>query len=565
VNTSRSGEQAPVEKVDSDRLWAHLEAFSTTVRASGSPEEALAFDYAEQVLRELGYEVRRLEHEAYVSIPGAARLTCADEEMSCITHAMAGATRGLSAPLADARRQDDLRGFIALEWGLASPSSVRDLAERGAVGAVFVNADQRYEMIVSPVWGSPDLDGLARLPRIPVVSVDHDTGVRLESAAECRQEARVVTEVVTGWRQLPLLEATLAAPRGDGSLVMFSGHVDAWHLGAMDNGGANASMLEVATVMTGCREALARDLRLLFWSGHSHGRYAGSQWYADVHYEEIRDRAVLHVNIDSVGGRGATVLSEAPCMPETHDLAARAIRDESGQRYRGVRFERAGDQSFWGHGVSSVLMGLSEQPRGDQLASQAFARLFGASRAGGFGWWWHTPEDTLDKLDKDFLARDCRIYLRLVYEACTAPVPPLRYSRTVRDIRERLELWCGAADGLDLGSAVQRARRLESGLERLEDVWSRQPRRDAWRTQKTVARRLVPLGYVAGPAYEHDPAVVQPPLPMLMDMEELMACNDRDRARHLRIGLRRRLNRVSELLEEALLAVDSALNGQAKN
>jgi hypothetical protein len=549
-------EAAPVHEVNQERLWAYLEPFSETVRSSGSPEEARAFDHAQTVLEELGYDVRRFEHEAYVSLPGSASLICGGDELECITHAMAASTRGLRLPLRDARTSTDLSGKVALAHGLAGPGAVRELVDRGAAAAVFINTEQRYEMIVSPVWGSPDLDKLEMLPGIPVVSVSREHAERLELAATRSEEVVLETRVRTGWTELPLLEATLPAVDGDGSMVLFSGHVDAWHLGAMDNGAANATMLEVATVLAGCRPRLRRDLRVLFWSGHSHGRYAGSQWYADVNYEELRDSAILHVNIDSVGGGGANVLTEAPCMPESFDLAAGAIGEESGQAYRGVRFERAGDQSFWGHGVSSVWMGLSEQPPADGLASEAFTRLFGASRAGGFGWWWHTPEDTRDKVDPAMLARDCRIYLRLIYEACTEIVPPLVFSRTAADIRGRLEAWSAALEGrLDLGITVTRARELEDALERLEKAWTSKPDSAAWRTQKAVARRLVPLNYVAGPLHEHDPALAQPPMPLLRDLERLVSCEDPDVVRHLRVGLRRRLNYVAERLEEAALAV----------
>ena len=34
-----------------------------------------------------------------------------------------------------------------------------------------------------------------------------------------------------------------------------------------------------------------RGLRVVFWSGHSQGRYSGSTWYADTHWEELERRA----------------------------------------------------------------------------------------------------------------------------------------------------------------------------------------------------------------------------------------------------------------------------------
>ena len=122
-------------------------------------------------------------------------------------------------------------------------------------------------MCISPVWGSPDDVSLARLPAAVVVTVPASAGERIRAAST----VRVFAEVDTRWRPTPILIAELAEP--DEPFVLFSGHHDAWHIGAMDNGGANATMLEVARLCALRREQWRRALRLAFWSGHSQGRY----------------------------------------------------------------------------------------------------------------------------------------------------------------------------------------------------------------------------------------------------------------------------------------------------
>jgi len=217
------------------------------------------------------------------------------------------------------------------------------------------------------VWGSPAPEDFAKLPRTPVVSITQEVGERLRSLIT--KGAKTITvhaEVDTGWRRLPLLIADLCPPGIDGldqssaPYVLFSGHLDSWHLGAMDNGSANAVMVGVARELAKHRPALRRSLRLAFWSGHSHGRYAGSAWYADEFHHDLSTRCIAHVNIDSVGGQGATVLTDAVAMPSTLDCGARAIASESGQAFLGSRVVRAGDQSFVQLGVPSLFMALSE-------------------------------------------------------------------------------------------------------------------------------------------------------------------------------------------------------------
>ena len=79
---------------------------------------------------------------------------------------------------------------------------------------------------------------------------------------------------------------------------------------------------------------------------------------------------------------------------------------------------RAGDQSFWGIGVPSMFMGMGEQPAG---SAESFTRSVfggGARKGAGFGWWWHTPEDTLDKV--------CPESLNTVGEAALRVIPRIR-------------------------------------------------------------------------------------------------------------------------------------------
>lgn len=561
TNNVRAALSDPAALLNTERLWSHLSAFSSTVRSSGSPEELEAFRYAQQFLDAQGLSTRLLTHRAYVSIPGRGRLLLGDEEIDCSPNAMGLPTPGTEGRLVEATAEADLSGKIALCHGLATPKAVKELRERGASGAVFINGEQRYEMVLSPVWGSPDDRNLRELPDIPVVSVARNDRPPLLEAARNGGSVRLETELDTSWRDLPLLEADLEAAKGDGSLVLFSGHIDAWHLGAMDNGGANATMLEVAAALAGVRSQLRRSIRFLFWSGHSHGRYAGSQWYADNRFEELHDQALIHINIDSVGAKGATVLGEAPSMAELHTLAADVIASEVDQPYSGNRMERAGDQSFFGHGVSSVFMGLSEQPKtAADVSSDGFASLFGGGRTGGFGWWWHTPEDTIDKLDPANLARDARVYLRLAWRCCSETVPPLQYSHTAAELSARLtQLQTAAGAMFDLSVAITRAGLLQRRLVQLEEAFAADPARADWRVLKALGHILVPLNYVAGPVHHHDPALAQPALPALAGTLELAGESDPDMLEHLLVRLTRERNYVQLALRSAIELAERTL------
>src|SRR5690606_33456798 len=100
----------------------------------------------------------------------------------------------------------------------------------------------------------------------------------------------------TEWRKIPTLIAEYKGEVEPEKYVLFSGHIDSWHYGAMDNGSANATMLEVARIIGENKLKLYRSLKLAFWSGHSHGRYAGSALFADENWENLYDHCVLHLN-----------------------------------------------------------------------------------------------------------------------------------------------------------------------------------------------------------------------------------------------------------------------------
>src|SRR5215211_1068336 len=352
-----------VGSVSGERLMADTEEIARWVRLSGTEEERAAFDYVQKVLGDLGLRTTRHAARAYVSLPDGAELSIGGEYVLAITHSMAPATPddGLELPLIQVGAgspedyvSEDVEGRAVLVDGIAIPGKTWAAEKAGAAACVFANADEYvHEMIVSTLWGSPTPEDHDRLPTIPVVSV---------------------------------------GAAGPETFVLFSGHIDSWHRGAMDNGSANALMLEVLRMLLPERGNLRRSLRLAFWSGHSHGRYAGSAWYADNFWEDLEENCVLHLNVDSTGGRGATVVTEGQAMAETKKVAADAVHEITGEDFNGSRFGHSGDQSFMALGVPSLFMFVSEQPLGQDASAGDVAELLGGpgAKGGGVGWWWHT-------------------------------------------------------------------------------------------------------------------------------------------------------------------------------
>lgn len=540
-------EQALRNEVSLDTLTRHNAAIAKGVRLSGSADEAEAFAYLAAECRSYGMTVEQYAIDAYVSLPGAAALTVTAPEaraLSCITHSFSLATgpEGLAAPLVfvgKGRTADyvgkNVRGAVVMTDGLAMPAAAHAAHRAGAAGMICVNPEGLHEMIISPVWGTPTPETAPVLPPLVAVSVRREDGDTLkELVARGPVTVRLQTEVETRWRPIPTLTAEIRG--SEDRFVLLSGHVDSWHYGAMDNASANATMLEIGRILSEHRGELRRGLRLAFWSGHSHARYGASAWYADNFFADLYDHCVCHVNAESTGGMGATNLASAGCMAETWRFAAGPIRDVAGQELRYHRLARNGDQSFEGIGIPSVLAGLSSQPEG------------------GLGWWWHTPDDTLDKIDGPNFIRDTQVYLLVCWLLCTLPVLPFDYTETVNELRDRLHMLQESANGrFDFTPLLIELDALHADAERLNAT--AKAGHDPEKVNAAimvVGRALIPVNYTKAGPFEVDLALENPILPGLAPVTDLAemdpASND---AGFLRTKLVRERNRVQHALATA--------------
>lgn len=583
----RAAEQQLLFEVSGPKMMEYTAGIARWERLSGTPEERESFRYVQQLLNSFGVSTRLLEHDAYISLPGPARIELPEGPgPACYTTSFGVTTppEGVEGELvycgngtpADYAGKD-VRGKIVLLDGLpAAPKGVAAEAA-GAAGQINIAADHLHWMIVSPVWGNPTPDRLNRYPTHPITCITKQAGAELKARLQ-KGPLRVClhTQVDTGWRKTPLLIAEIKGRSDD--FVLFSGHLDSWAYGAMDNGTANATMIECARLMAQRRGQLRRSVRFAFWSGHSHGRYSGSAWYADNHWEELHNHCVCHLNIDSVGAKTATVLTEAIIMPETKDLARAVIHEQTGIEFEGRRVGRMGDQSFLGIGVPSMFMSLSEQAPSEDETSKAMSLRLGGKPSGGLGWWWHTTEDTMDKIDEAYLVRDARIYAAVLWRLLTLPVLPLNVQAAAEEWVGHLEgLQKAAGDRFDISVARERATKLAdlaaevqhiadstaAGLASAPDDAGLQAKAaELNRTLLAIERCLIPPNYSAGSPFDHDPALPTPALPGLDPVRRLASMEpESDEVKFLLTQLGRSRNRVNYAL---LKAMETAVHSLAR-
>ena len=571
-----------------DGPWALGEGLSTLVRESGRREEEPA---VEGVTARPGEGGRHSEIKSLVCVIGLPRESSLEvygpnaRTVAAKTPAMAASTDGLPIrgelvylPSGYAQGVGDLfasglqaeagqvAGKVILTEGLPMPQKVADLTSLGALAAVFISPGERiHEGICTTIWGSPDLDSLPRQPTLPVLGVSRDDGARLiEEAQAGGVEVGVVTRLDTAWRPIPVLVAEIpaGAPTAEADkFVLLHAHLDSWHVGVGDNATGDATLLELARVFARQRSRLARTLRIAWWSGHSHGRYAGSTWYADEFALDLVENCVAQVNCDSPGCRWADSYDDLTVMSELEAVTLAAARDATGIEPRPARPPRAGDYSFNNLGISGSLMLSSTM-------SEAARQERGYYAVGGCGGniAWHTEDDTLEIADRENLLRDMRLYAALLLRLLNAPLHPLDFRRTVDDFAATLERYADAVgDHFDFGPARVELRRLRDDLARyysaaytlttrpLDDPAVRQFNA----TLRALARLLVPVNHGRGATFRHDPALDVQPLPdlapalLLSEAQDRSAAADGDRLRVIATHLLRGRNRLIWTLRQA--------------
>ena len=76
-------------------------------------------------------------------------------------------------------------------------------------------------------------------------------------------------------------------------------------------------------------------------------------------------------------------------------------------------------------------------------------------------WWWHTSDDTIDKIDPDVLVLDTKIYVSTLWRLCHDPLLPMDFRPVVTDIQDTLQqLRQIAGNHLDLSVTQKRANHL---------------------------------------------------------------------------------------------------------
>jgi hypothetical protein len=570
-------EERLLEALSADRAWETIRTIVDRFpsRLAGSDSAWQAAGFMHDGLRDAGAEAELMEYPGLVSFPGPATLEILAPEARSIqatvlAHSAPTGAAPVEADLVDAGTgswercaEVGVRGRVTLsELSYAPPrqEKARVMSELGAAGALMLNwgyDDSRLLPYgsVKPAWGNPTrLTRRTEMVSIPCLGVSRADGLALRAlCARGPVRVRLRAECSDEWRPLRQALGRVHGQGASGDFAILGGHMDAWYgQAASDNAAGNACFIELARVFSQFAEELERDLVLGFWVGHETGTMIGSSVFVDRQWDVIQEHAVAYVQIDPPALVGTSVWESRSDVELRgyHTAVERRLLPEMELEW--ARLTKIGDTSFFGVGVPSIASRGAFTP--------AEIRAMGM---GNLGWWHHTDENTVERLDKASLGLHLKVYAGYLWGMLTSRILPARFTPTVEQVGNRLEQLRPHTDALDLVSVeglADEALRAVQRLDGVADAWAQRAVPDEVASGvngalKGLSRIFVPLAGTAVGRYGHDPyglAAQASVLPGLHDLLRLSALAPTSDEHHLLwTELIRQRNRVADELRAA--------------
>lgn len=586
-------EEAILAELSADNIRKHVETIVTQIpyRAAGSANGKRMAEYSRDAMKAAGLsDVAMHELPAVVSFPKHAdcRATSPVEisiQANTLGHSLLTLPEGVEGELLDVGGGafsdyvgKDARGKIILTELSYSPArheKQRIAGMKGAIGAVMMNWGHPENTAVpfgsvKPVWGNPTPDNVkSEMPTIPCIGIARTAGLKLrEMMGKGPVNVWFRTYVDNGWYPVQITIANMPAPAASpeaDDFVLVGGHQDSWPgEAATDNAAGNACFMELARVFNRHREKLRRGVTFGFWTAHETGTMAGSSWFCDRNWDRLRANCVAYLQIDQPAFIGTTEWSTASNAELKAFHTAIEKRLLGAKKLKWKRSAKNGDASFFGIGIPMF--------HGEGSFTEAELK---ATALANLGWWHHSIENRLDKMDWAQMKDHIRVYGAYLWQLCTAPVLPFRFVPVAEQVIGRVGELAPAGKAVGLEGALAAAQRFAAEAARLDaraqaeaDAFAQGKGSEAAAkllngAMKRLSRVLVPLQSTSIGTYGHDPYGFTPQttmIPCLYDVPELTALPDGEARWMLETKLVRARNRVADAMADSCAIIGEALN-----
>jgi hypothetical protein len=236
-------------------------------------------------------------------------------------------------------------------------------------------------------------------------------------------------------------------------------------------------------------------------------------------------------------------------------------KDLYGERIEPLRIPKTGDQSTLGMGVPSMDLRTA-------FSDEVVMREVGRKSASYHGWWYHSAEDTMDKVDTARLEKAVKAFAILTLRFTNSDLIPLDHSRSFNVLRKTIEEWNTKADKkLDLTPITSKLPALEKELKMLERRLRSRSKRP--RTQRKLNSTLMRLSRIFIPIlytydrwkYSQDPyglTYLGYPIPSLQGINQLIEINeDTDEFKMWQTKLKRNVNQIADEVQDVIDSLTS--------
>ncbi|KPK78016.1 MAG: hypothetical protein AMJ79_01305 [Phycisphaerae bacterium SM23_30] len=580
-NTSSNVEQQIQADLSLDESYKHMTFLVEEVgeRLAGTKSIARAAGYIKNELESYGLEARIDRFYMYHSYPREAALRVIAPETRVIKarpvcHICSTHPEGLSGELvyAGAGGYEDYENIEVkdkiiltdMTWSPPRPEKARIAYEKKAQALIIMNWGTSDNPViqmgaVKSVWGNPTPENFQKIPQLPVISITRAAGEYLQQLCT-KGEVRVwlAAEATREWVRANQPVAFLPAAKPTDQFVLVGGHLEAWGKTAICNSSGNAQTLELARVFAKHKDKLKRNIIFAFWDGHEIAEAAGSTYFVDANWDQLKKHCLAYVNIDNPGIIGTSV-PMTKSGPEIRDFQMEIIEQVWQQPGQWSLPYKGGDESFLGIGVPYISFATGYTPA--ELIRLNYASLSP---------WLHSEADTIDKIDKKLYEKHLHFFASLILKICNSEVAPYNLTDLIKEFKshlESLERLSAGIESIKLDDLLERTGRLEQAIQTLNEHKEKILSRPAAERIEAVdlinkayikvTRQLSAVLWTEAGRYDQDPYgyyLVGKPIPRLylplIKMQKLIPDQQEFHLWHTK--LIREKNRVSDAIDNTI-------------
>ncbi|MGW6663694.1 M28 family peptidase [Peribacillus sp. NPDC055009] len=404
VLSAPSTDKQVIKRIDADKIYKNIEYLSQTPRVAGSDSEYKAVQFIKKQFKSYGYkaDIEEFNFLSYTD-PNLVELSVdgfdGEIQANHLTYSVNGDLSGevVYAGLGTKEElgETDVAGKIALiqRGSLTFAEKVLNAAEKGAAGVIlFNNAEGELN-------GTLGEDNDKYIPSVTITKKDGEAlleklnaGVKL--TASLKIEGAYSGEK-TSYNVVATKKATKSNKAKKNDIIYITGHHDsvAGAPGANDDASGTSVTLELARVL----KNLPTDTEIRFVTfGAEENGLLGSQHYVSNLPDDDIKRTIANFNLDMVGSKDAgdlVILTNDGEMNLVTELAQASSTRLNGEPTPYGQGGRSDHVSFAEAGIPAALFIHSPSEP-----------------------WYHTPDDTIDKLSKEKLQDVAEIVGTAVYD-----------------------------------------------------------------------------------------------------------------------------------------------------